>query len=52
MTNLVNEDYHLPQSLFEIVDGKGSFVLNGASASDWAGNRVDRAGDVNGDGIG
>ncbi len=51
MTNLVNEDSYLPQSLSDITNGKGGFVLNGASAGDWAGNRVDRAGDVNGDGL-
>ncbi len=51
MTNLVNEDSYLPQSLVDIANGKGGFVLNGASAGDWAGNRVDRAGDVNADGL-
>ena len=51
MSNLVNEDSYLPQSLSDIANGNGGFVLNGASAGDWAGNRVDSAGDVNGDGL-
>ena len=50
MSNLVNEDSP-PQSLSDIANGNGGFVLNGASAGDWAGNRVDGAGDVNGDGL-
>ena len=49
--NLVNEKSYLPQSLADISSGKGGFVLNGAAPDDLAGNRVNPAGDVNGDGL-
>ena len=51
MTNLVNEDSYLPKSLSDIANGKGGFVVNGATAGDTAGRRVSEAGDVNGDGL-
>jgi flagellin-like hook-associated protein FlgL len=51
MTNLVNEDSYLPQSLSDIANGKGGFIVNGANAGDTAGRRVSEAGDVNGDGL-
>ena len=51
MTNLVNEESYLPKSLSDIANGKGGFVVNGATAGDTAGRRVSEAGDVNGDGL-
>jgi flagellin-like hook-associated protein FlgL len=50
MTNLVNEDSYLPQSLSDIANGKGGFIVNGANAGDQA-VFVNQAGDVNGDGL-
>jgi hypothetical protein len=37
--------------LSDVVAGKGGFVINGVSASDWSGFSVSSAGDVNGDGL-
>ena len=37
--------------LSAIASGTGGFVINGENASDWSGNSVSSAGDVNGDGL-
>jgi hypothetical protein len=37
--------------LSAIASGPGGFVINGENASDWSGNSVSSAGDVNGDGL-
>ena len=51
MTSLVNEDSYLPQSLSDIANGNGGFVVNGVGAGDRAGIFTSNAGDVNGDGL-
>ena len=51
MTSLVNEDSYLPQSLSDIANSNGGFVVNGVGAGDRAGIFTSNAGDVNGDGL-